>query len=193
MNSLERSLEAILFYVAEPMARSRLASMLAVSEEEIDDALAKLTGSLAERGIRVLHVGDMYELVTAPEVSDAIAALRKEVLSRDLGKAGAETLSVVLYRGPLTRSHIEQIRGLNCAYILRSLLIRGLIEKQPDPKNPRIILYQPTSLLLRHLGVTAVNELPEYDTIRAELLAFEAGALAPEEAAPKPVAPVDAV
>lgn len=193
MNSLACSLEAVLFYAAEPMTRARLATILSVSEEEVDDAAASLAGSLAESGIRMLHVNDMYELVTAPEASEAVSALRKEVLSRDLGKAGAETLSVVLYRGPLTRAQIEQIRGLNCAYVLRTLLIRGLIEKLPDPNNSRILVYRPTSLLLRHLGVSAVEELPEYATIRAELLSFEAGVSSPEDATNKSNIPLDTV
>ncbi|MBP9759893.1 MAG: SMC-Scp complex subunit ScpB [Candidatus Pacebacteria bacterium] len=181
MDSLEQALEAILFYIAEPITGERLAAIMSVTIEEIDDAAAQLAGSLAERGIRVLHVNGTYELVTAPEVSDAIAALRKEALSRDLGKAGAETLSVILYRGPLTRIHIEQIRGLNCSYILRALLIRGLIEKQPAIDNPRIVLYHPSPMLLRHLGVTSVEVLPEYEKIRSELMAFEAGTLPKED------------
>lgn len=181
MNSLEQALEAILFYVAEPITSARLATIMSVTVEEINDAAAQLAGSLAVRGIRVLHVNDTYELVTSPEVSDAITALRKEALSRDLGKAGAETLSVILYRGPLTRIHIEQIRGLNCSYILRSLLIRGLIEKQPAIDNPRMVLYHPAPMLLRHLGVTSVTALPEYETIRAELMAFEAGSVQKED------------
>ncbi len=181
MNSLEQALEAILFYVAEPITSARLATIMSVTVEEINDAAAQLAGSLAVRGIRVLHVNDTYELVTSPEVSDAITALRKEALSRDLGKAGAETLSVILYRGPLTRIHIEQIRGLNCSYILRSLLIRGLIEKQPAIDNPRIVLYHPSPMLLRHLGVTSVTALPEYEMIRAELMAFEAGSVQKED------------
>jgi segregation and condensation protein B len=173
LSTLENSIEAVLFFTGEPCSRARLAGMLGVSEEEVDNATGQLAGALANRGIRLLHVNDTYELVTAPETSEAISALRKEVLSRELGKAGAETLAIVLYRGPVTRTQLEHIRGLNCAHILRNLLIRGLIERVPDQTNPRMILYQPTAELLQHLGVATVEELPEYATVRAELATFE--------------------
>jgi segregation and condensation protein B len=172
--TLENNIEAILFYTGEPCTRARLATMLAVSEEEIDNAGGQLAAALALRGVRLLHVNDTYELVTAPETTDAIASLRTETLSRELGKAGSETLAIVLYRGPATRAHIEHIRGLNCAHILRNLLIRGLIERVPDAQNPRMQVYQPTAELLHNLGVTTVEELPDYASIHAELVSFEA-------------------
>lgn len=176
MNSLAMQLEAILFYVAEPMERAKLAALCEVSEAEVDDAMVTLVGSLIGHGIQVLHVNTTYELVTAAEAHAVIDSLRKDESTRELGKAGLETLAVVLYRGPVSRATLEYVRGVNCAYVLRHLLMRGLIEKVQDPHNSRAVLYQATADLYKHLGVTEQAALPEFAAVTTELDSFEQGA-----------------
>lgn len=173
MLTLEHKLEALLFYIGEPVSRSKLATMLSVTEEEVSGATNSLSGTLYTRGIRLLTTGEEYELVTAPEVSEVIMRVRKEELERELGKAGLETLSIILYRGPVSRSHIEYVRGVNCSFVLRNLLIRGLVACVPDSKNDRVVLYAPTPDVLKYLGITSVKELPDFDAVETELLAFE--------------------
>ena len=92
---------------------------------------------------------------------------------RDLGKAGSETLAVVLYRGPVSRADIDYIRGVNCAFILRNLQVRGLVQRISNPKNARSFLYEATPDLLKHLGVTEITSLPDYQAMRDELEKFE--------------------
>ena len=92
--ALEQKIEAVLFYKGEPETKERLAKLLDVKVEEIEDAVVKLTTSLMSRGIRLLKVNDQIELVTSPETSEAINNVRKEELVRDLGKAGSETLKL---------------------------------------------------------------------------------------------------
>ena len=101
-----------------------------------------------------------------------IEELCKEELSRDLGKAGLETLSIVLYRGPITRSGIDYIRGVNSTFILRNLLIRGLVEKIPNPNDQRSFLYRATFDLLSHLGIPRVEDLPEYGNTNESIEKF---------------------
>ncbi len=173
MSSLENKLEALLFYRGEAETRTYLAKVLEVPAADLETAISSLTATLATRGLRVLCIGEQVELVTAPETSDVVTRSRKQELTRDLGKAGAETLAIILYRGPLARADIEYIRGVNCAFILRNLLIRGLVERVPNPKNARSVLYQATPDLLKHLGITAVSDLPDEQAVRAELEAFE--------------------
>lgn len=173
MATLEQKLEAVLFYRGEAETKQRLAKLLDVSVQEIDDAAHALSSTLAQRGVRLLHVHDELELVTAPETSDLIQAIRKEELVRDLGRAGSETLAVILYRGPVSRAQIDHIRGVNSSFILRNLLIRGLIERTPHPENARAVLYRPTSALLSELGITRLEDLPEYDAVRADVSSFE--------------------
>lgn len=183
MATLDNKLEAVLFHQGEPVTRAYLGTLLEVSLEDLDIAVSVLTETLAPRGIRLLSVGDQLELITAPEVSDIITKTRKQELVRDLGKAGAETLSVVLYRGPVARSEVEYIRGVNCTFVLRNLLIRGLVERIPNPTNARSILYQATPKLLTYLGVARVEDLPGYTDIQTQITAFEQQHLAgaPEE------------
>lgn len=97
---IEQKIEALLFYKGEPMTEKELATLLAVSPTEITEALESLKQGLVGRGIELLSVNDKLELRTTAEAGEIIEKLRKEELSRDLGKAGSETLSIVLYKGP---------------------------------------------------------------------------------------------
>lgn len=171
--ALENKLEAVLFYKGESESIERLAKILQVKVEELDEAANKLSINLSSRGIRLLKVDDQYELVTAPETSEVINNVRKDELVRDLGKAGSETLSIVLYRGPVSRADIDYIRGVNSTFILRNLQIRGLVKCLKNPDNARSYVYVPTTDLLKHLGVTEIRDLPNYEIMRAELDKFE--------------------
>lgn len=173
MISLEKKLEAILFYKAEPEPIARLAKLLEVTPGELEEAAHALSASLADRGIRLLHVHDELELVTSPEASDLLQHVRKEELSRDLGKAGAETLAIILYKGPLTRAQIDYIRGVNSAFILRNLQIRGLVERVSNPADARSYLYRATPDTLKELGVTDITTLPEYEAVQKDIAAYE--------------------
>jgi len=171
MNPVQQ-LEAILFYFAEPKSIDELSKMLKVSREEVNTSINILRESLSTRGVRLMIAGEMVSLATAPEASSMIEQMVKEEREKELGKAGLETLSIVLYHGPLTRSAVDHIRGVNSTFIIRNLLIRGLIEKVENPKDQRSFLYRPTLDVLRFLGVTRVEDLPSYEETRAELEGF---------------------
>jgi len=170
--SLDAKIEAILFFKSEPMRITALAKLLTVSEGDIKNALEELPEKLTGRGVVLLIREDEIELRTAPEMSTLIETIQKEELTKDLGKAGTETLSIVLYKGPITRSEIDYIRGVNSTFILRNLLIRGLIEKVPNPKDQRSYLYKPTLELLSFLGLRTIEELPEFNMVKTELENF---------------------
>lgn len=160
--ALDAKIEAILFFKAEPLSIKKLAQILKTDEMEIKNALAILKEKLEGRGVTLIEKDDEVMLGTAGDAGGIIEELSKEELSRDLGKAGLETLSIVLYRGPITRSGIDYIRGVNSTFILRNLLIRGLVEKIPNPNDQRSFLYRATFDLLSHLGISRVEDLPEY-------------------------------
>jgi segregation and condensation protein B len=105
---------------------------------------------------------------------------------KDLGKAGLETLSIVLYQGPLSRSEIDYIRGVNSQFIMRNLLIRGLVEKVDNPVDRRSFLYKPTLALLGYLGVSTVTDVPDYETVRKNILAFKLASEATDTLSAKP-------
>lgn len=169
---MDAKIEAILFFKSEPISINALSKILHVGESEISASLEILKEKLKGRGVALLSKNEEVLLGTTPEVSVLIEALIKEELSRDLGKAGLETLSAILYQGPITRAELDYIRGVNSTFILRNLLIRGLIEKIPNPKDQRSFLYRPTFELLAHMGITRVENLPEYDMVRSEIALF---------------------
>ena len=167
--NLEQKIEAILFFKAEPIKISKLAQILEVTETEINQALELLKNSLTNRGLKIILNAEEVELVTAPEISSVIERLTKEELSKDLGRAGLETLSIVLYQGPIAKAMIDHIRGVNSSFILRNLQIRGLVEREVNQKDARSFSYKPTTELLAHLGITTIDELPEIDKVKAEI------------------------
>lgn len=165
----ERALEAVLFWKGEPMTRTLLSRLLSVSDEELRIASESLRNHLAGRGVRLLETDESLALVTAPETSELITFITKDELSHDIGKAGLETLSIILYRGPVTKTDIDYIRGVNSQYILRALLIRGLVERIPDGKS---FIYRTTPELLTELGLTNLDELPERERIMNDINFF---------------------
>lgn len=169
MLNLEAQIEAILFWKAEPVTISELARILTQTEAEINQGLETLTTKLMDRGVALIRNHDEVMLGTSPQVGELIERLLKEELSRDLGKAGLETLTVILYRGSVSRAEIDYIRGVNSSFILRNLLVRGLVDKIPNPADARSFLYRPTFELFAWLGVKEPAELPDYQRVLAEL------------------------
>jgi segregation and condensation protein B len=169
---LHHQIEAILFYQAEPITVKRLSELVKQSEEETRNALTTLGDALLSSGLRLLQNNNEVTLGTTPEASAIIEAITKEELNRELSKASLETLAIVLYKGPVTRAEIDYVRGVNSTFILRNLLIRGLIEKVENPKDQRSYLYRSTLALLEYMGVANVSELPEYSETLAALDAF---------------------
>jgi segregation and condensation protein B len=170
---LAAKIEAILFWKAEPVATKKLAQLLGVNAIALKDGLAALENSLKGRGVTLVQTDEEVMLGTAKELSPLIEQLTKDELTRDLGKAGLETLSIVLYQGPISRADIDYIRGVNSQFILRSLLIRGLVERVDNPADARSYLYKPTLDLLSHLGVSKIADLPEYEQVRNDIASFK--------------------
>lgn len=170
---LETQLESILFFRGEPTTLKRLSEYTGKSVDEIKAALETLSTQLAGRGVALVQNEDEVMLGTAPEAAQLIEKITKEELTRDLGKAGLETLSIILYRGPISRRDIDYIRGVNSTFILRNLLIRGLVEKIPAPNDHRSFLYKPSMELITYLGLTKIDDLPEFMEMRTQIDTFE--------------------
>ncbi|PIP73895.1 MAG: SMC-Scp complex subunit ScpB [Candidatus Lloydbacteria bacterium CG22_combo_CG10-13_8_21_14_all_47_15] len=170
--NLSAKIEAILFYKAEPMLVSELSRVLGEKEEAVRDALAELSKALIGRGLTLILNGDEMMLGTAPEVAGILEELAKKELSKDIGRAGLETLTIIAYHAPISRAEIDYLRGVNGTFILRNLLIRGLVERIQNPDNPRSYLYRPTTELLSFLGLKSIKDLPEYQKVREEIEIF---------------------
>ncbi len=170
---LESQIEALLFWKAEPVSIKKLTTLLNKNEDEIKLAIAILVESLKERGITLIQLENEVTLGTAKEASDLIKTLTKEELIKDLGKAGLETLSIILYQGPLSRAEIDYIRGVNSQFILRNLLVRGLIERVDNPKDQRSFLYKPSLELISYLGISKIEDLPEFELVKKDIENFK--------------------
>ncbi|MEX1027281.1 MAG: SMC-Scp complex subunit ScpB [Candidatus Paceibacterota bacterium] len=174
--SLQSQIESILFAKGEAMSLEALAEHTGADRQALQDALNDLEHTLAqegsERGIRLVQTDTTAELATAPEASELIRSLNTKELTKRLGKAGLETLTIVLYQGPVSRRDIDYIRGVNSTSILRNLTIRGLIEQQESDDGTRALVYQPTTELLRHLGLSRREDLPQYNEIAGEVEQF---------------------
>jgi len=173
---LARQIEALLFALGEALSRDELAKIFHTDRGAVEKAVGHLQTEAQKnnRGIVVVDDGKIVELRAAPEAAETIERVRKEEYSRDIGRAGMETLATVLYRGPLSRSQVDFIRGVNSTQILRTLAMRGLVRKLPNPRDERSFLYEPTTELLAELGVARANDLPEFAAIQEKLRALEA-------------------
>ncbi|MFA5931836.1 MAG: SMC-Scp complex subunit ScpB [Candidatus Paceibacterota bacterium] len=163
--NLENKIEAILFFKGEPVSFKKLEDVLKVSKDEIVEAVSSLKNNLANRGVVLLQNNNELTLGTAPELSKLIEDLQKEELNKDLSKAALETLSIVLYKNGVSRAEIDYIRGVNSSFTLRALSIRGLVEKTVDPKDNRRFIYKPSFDMMSYLGISSIEELPEYNEI----------------------------
>jgi segregation and condensation protein B len=169
---LAQQIEALLFALGRPLGRKELAAMLEVEMQAVERALAEF-GSQSGRGVVCVDDGKEVELRAVPEAAKLIERVRKEEFAREIGRAGSEALAAVLYRGPLTRSEIDFIRGVNSSQTIRTLLMRGLLRRIPNPKDERSFLYEPTTELMAQLGIAHEDELPDYAEVQGKLAALE--------------------
>lgn len=162
-------LEALLFYRGHEVKFSSIRKVLGWSDVELNDALQALEANLCERGVRLVTSSTGALLATAPEAASLVESLRKDDLDKELGRAASETLAIVLYRGPVTREEIDYIRGVNSSIMLRTLMVRGLVEQVKSADSTKKILYAPTTELLAHLGVGNQRNMPDFDKAHFDL------------------------
>lgn len=164
MDSILSTIEAILFVVGGPVGIKKISAILGKGLEEVEQAIAALTQDYIEnkRGLRLLRKEGEIQLASAPEWKEFINKLVKSDLEEELSRASLEVLTVIAYRGPISRSQIEEIRGVNCSFTLRNLLMRGLIERVENPADTRSYLYKISFDFLKHLGLGSVEDLPDY-------------------------------
>lgn len=165
-------IEGVLFYKSVPLKKAALAKQLHLSDAALAEALDALRTRLQSGATRLVETADEVQLMTAPELAPLIESIRKDELKGDIGKAGIETLAIILYREPVTRAEIDRIRGVNSSFSLRALMMRGLIERQSGSGGAHT--FRTTPALLAHLGVSHKHELPNFAVIMNSLETFEA-------------------
>lgn len=177
LNEKLAELEALLFIHGEALTIKKIGTILDFEEPEAKKLVEELREKLVsdERGLTLVLDGEKVQLATKPQFHKILAKFVKEELSEDLTPASLEALAVIAYLGPISRNRLEYLRGVNSIIILRHLLIRGLIERFPDPEHPNTFLYRLTFDLLKHLGLEKKENLPDYEKFQSLLKVFESG------------------
>lgn len=162
--NLKSAIESMLFSIGEPISIEKLAKTLDVDKDLIKNTVQELEKDYEteNRGLRILMKNEEIQLVSAPANSRYMEKLIKDELQEELTPASLEALAIIAYKGPLTRAEIEEIRGVNSSFILRNLLIRGLIERKGHPEDSRAYIYEISFNFLRKLGLKSIEELPDY-------------------------------
>ncbi len=176
--NLSAIVESILFVYGEPLGIKRLAAIAQASEEEIRLALGELAKNLGGRGLILLEKDNAWQLGTDPAAAPYIEQLARDQFGEELSRAALETLAIIAYKGPLGRSDIEYIRGVNSSFTLRALTMRGLVERTENPKDSRGFLYGVSMDFLKHLGLSRMEDLPHYEELSRVALPEDSASVA---------------
>ena len=170
IEKIKSAIESLLFISGEPMKIAKLAKLIEVSKGDIENALMVLAGdySAQNRGIAIIRKEDEAQMATSPDNASFVDKVVKSDLQETLSNASLEVLSIVAYRGPISRTEIEAIRGVNCTYTLRNLLMRGLVERIDNPKDLRGYVYKISFEFLKKLGIDDVKKLPDFENLNKD-------------------------
>ncbi len=162
-------LEGILFVVGnEGIEKERLIDILEIDSNELEELIFKLKEeySNSKRGINIEFIADKYKLVTKKEHNEYYEKLVEVEQQSELSQAALETLAVIAYNSPVTRSYIDEIRGVDSSYQLKKLVYRNLVKEVGRSELPgRPILYSVTNEFLDYLGLLSLEELPNIEEI----------------------------
>ena len=157
---LERSIEAILMVVDEPVTELTLSSVLVVTIDEVVAALDNLSNSYEGRGFELRAVAGGWRFYSHPDCAAAVEKFVLDGQQNRLTQAALETLAVIAYRQPVSRARVSAIRGVNVEAVMKTLITRGLVEEFGLEHETGAILYKTTSYFLERLGVNSLEDLP---------------------------------
>jgi segregation and condensation protein B len=172
---LATALEALLLVVDVPAGEELLATTLDQSVARITEALNKMAADLTERGsgIDLRRVGDGWRFVTRDKYAPYVEKLLLDGQRAKLTRAALETLAVIAYRQPVTRSRVAAVRGVNVDGVIRTLVARGLIAETGTDSETGGILYRTTELFLERLGLSSLEDLPAIAPLLPEVDAID--------------------
>jgi len=167
MENIKSQIESLLFISGRPMSAKQLAELSGAKTKEIEGTLGELVKEYKERdsGVQIVKNGSNYQMVTSGESAKLIQEFIKDETTGELTRPSLETLTIVAYRGPVSKTDIDRIRGINCSLILRNLSIRGLVEAKKDRGET---YYNVSFDFLKHLGLNGIKELPDYERLHQD-------------------------
>ena len=163
LRELEGAIEGILFAAGEPVRTDRIAAVLGVDPQTVEDAALHIADRLEaeERGIRLVRLDNMLQLCSAAKYADTIRQVLETRKPPRLSPASLEVLAIVAYFQPVTRAYIESVRGVDSSYTVSLLMDRGLIETCGHLDAPgRPTLFRTTPAFLRTFAISSLGELP---------------------------------
>ncbi|MEI7641679.1 MAG: SMC-Scp complex subunit ScpB [Actinobacteria bacterium] len=159
---VERSIEAILMVVDEPVSEVVLAQIIETPTEQILESLHNLQNRYENdfRGFQLRQVSGGWRFYSHPDLAPLVEKFVLDGQQAKLTQAALETLAVIAYRQPISRARVSAIRGVNVEAVMKTLVTRGLVEESGVEHETGAILYSTTSFFLERLGLNAVSDLP---------------------------------
>lgn len=162
-DKIRNAIEAILFASGSSVEPSRIATALEITVKEAEKQLEKLKNEYekAEKGITIVKLKESYQMVTVKEYAPEIRKVMDLRRNAPLSQAALEVLAVIAYNQPVTKSFVEQIRGVDCSGVIGSLTAKDLIEEKGRLELPgRPLIYGTTENFLRCFNISSIEELP---------------------------------
>jgi len=174
---LQNELEGILFVSGDGIAGDYLAEKLGVTEQEIKDAMARLTEKYSgDCGIHLIKYRKNWQLCSNPAYAEKIAGVLNPIKERNLTRAALETMAIIAYKQPITRLEIDDIRGVDSTYSLQILTQNNLIEvvgRKDTLGKP--LVYGTTDEFLKRFELTDINNLPSYEELLDKIKVIQTG------------------
>ncbi len=165
MNQLASQIHSLLFVSNKPLTVKQLCKLTDQEAEAVIQALQEVSEHIQSTGVVLLSTGSEFQLATNSSNTEMVKNFLNQDLKEALTDATTEVLAIIAYRQPISKAEIESIRGVNSQYSIRSLLMRGLIEKISNPDDSRSSLYRITTDFLQQLGITSTSDLPNFEEL----------------------------
>ncbi|MBR5614293.1 MAG: SMC-Scp complex subunit ScpB [Clostridia bacterium] len=176
LKEAEAIIEGVLFAAGDAVDIERISDILDIDLKSTRAIMTALADKYDEenRGLQIIRLEESYQMCTRGDYHQYIAKLAEPRRAQSLSNAAMEVLSIVAYKQPVTRSVIEQIRGVSCDALVNKLLERGLIEEVGRMDTPgRPMLFGTSEEFLRCFGIGSVTDLPEYEKISSDEVSLE--------------------
>lgn len=176
LKEAEAIIEGVLFAAGDPVDIERISDILDIDLKSTRAILTSLIDKYDEecRGLKIIRLEDSYQMCTRGDYNEYISKLAEPRRAQTLSNAAMEVLSIVAYKQPVTRSVIEQIRGVSCDTLVNRLLERNLIQEVGRLDTPgRPMLFGTNDEFLRCFGISSVTDLPDYEKISSEQISMD--------------------
>lgn len=176
--NLQRDIEAMLFAVGAPITAERLCELTGAEEAAVRDAARLIEERLSaeDSGIQLIRIEDGYQLCTKPDAGELVKKALELKKAPPLSKATLEVLAIIAYNQPVTRSFVEQVRGIDSSYIVAGLVDKGLICERGQLDAPgRPVLFGTTDAFLRCFGLSSLDDLPDTELPNPEQITLTSG------------------